>query len=265
MSSDPLPFDPHRFSTAAAHYRAGRAAYPPLLIRRVAEAVGVGEADRVLDLGCGPGQLAIGFGYFAAEVVGLDPEPRMLAAATAAALGLTPNVCFRQGSSYTLNADLGRFRLVTMGRSFHWMDRAATLERLDQMIEPGGAVALFHDTHLEVPENDWRKRWREIIEHYTSGDPVRQRRKAGTWRSHEAVLLESPLCRLERISLVQHLVSTNATLLERALSMSSTSRARIGERVDALLRDLSLLLAEIAPDGVATEVLEWSALIARRA
>ncbi|MGH7077390.1 MAG: class I SAM-dependent methyltransferase [Acetobacteraceae bacterium] len=156
MPSDPLPFDPHRFITAAGHYRAGRVPYPPALIRRVAEAVGLRDADRVLDLGCGPGQLAIGFGYFAGDVIGLDPEPGMLAAATAAALGLTPNVQFRQGSSYSLAATLGRFRLVTMGRSFHWMDRAATLERLDQLIERDGAVALFHDTHLEVPENDWR-------------------------------------------------------------------------------------------------------------
>ncbi|MGH7068588.1 MAG: class I SAM-dependent methyltransferase, partial [Acetobacteraceae bacterium] len=226
--------------------------------------VGLGDADRVLDLGCGPGQLAIGFGYLAGDVIGLDPEPRMLAAATAAALGLSPNVQFRQGSSYSLDATLGRFRLITMGRSFHWMDRAATLDRLDEMTERDGAVALFHDTHLEVPENDWRKRWREIIERYASDDPLRQRRRAGTWRSHEAILLESPFCRLERVSLVERLVSTNATLIERALSMSSTSRARIGERVDSLLQDLSRLLAEVAPSGTVTEVLEWSALIARR-
>ncbi|MGH7085251.1 MAG: hypothetical protein ACREFN_09715 [Acetobacteraceae bacterium] len=159
---------------------------------------------------------------------------------------------------------LGRFRLVTMGRSFHWMDRAATLERLDEMIERDGAVALFHDTHLEAPESDWRKRWREIIERCASDDPLREQRRAGTWRSHDAVLLQSPFCRLERLSLVRRQVSTTQSLTERALSMSSTSRARIGERVDSLLHDLSRLLAEVAPGGTVTEVLEWSALIARR-
>jgi predicted RNA methylase len=65
------PFDPHRFETAALHYRAGRIPYPPRLIRRIAEVVGLREDHRVLDLGCGPGQLAIAFGFFAGEVVGV--------------------------------------------------------------------------------------------------------------------------------------------------------------------------------------------------
>ncbi len=264
MPSDPLPFDPHRFSAAAAHYRAGRAPYPPLLIRRVAEAVMPGAGGRVLDLGCGPGQLAIGFAYFADEVIGLDPEPRMLAAAAEAALGLTPNVQFRQGSSYDLGPDLGRFRLAVMGRSFHWMDRSATLARLDEMIETGGAVALFHDTHLEVPENAWRKRWREITERYASGNPLRERRHSETWVSHEAVLLGSVFSRLERLSLVARRVSTTDSLMERALSMSSTSHALIGERANEMTAELSALMAEVAPDGQAAEVLEWTALIARR-
>ncbi len=101
--SDPPAFDPHRFRVAAAHYRRGRTPSPPLLIRRVAEAVGLRETHRVLDLGCGPGQLAIGFAFFAGEVVGLDPEPEMLAAAQQGAEGLVPNAAFRQGSSYQIS------------------------------------------------------------------------------------------------------------------------------------------------------------------
>jgi cyclopropane fatty-acyl-phospholipid synthase-like methyltransferase len=45
------------------------------LIRRVADVVGLREDHRVLDLGCGPGQLAIGFGYFAGEVIGAPACP----------------------------------------------------------------------------------------------------------------------------------------------------------------------------------------------
>ena len=72
MTATP-PFDPRRFESAALHYRAGRIPYPPRLIRRIAELVGLRESHRVLDLGCGPGQLAIAFGFFAGEVVGVDP------------------------------------------------------------------------------------------------------------------------------------------------------------------------------------------------
>ena len=44
-----------------------------------------------------------------------------------------------------------------------------TLRRLEGMIEPGGAVALFHDHHPEVPENAWLERWREVRRRYDTG------------------------------------------------------------------------------------------------
>ncbi len=263
--SDPLPFEPDRFRTSAAHYRAGRPPYPPTLIRRVAERVGLGDAHRVLDLGCGPGPLAIGFAYFAGSVLGLDPEPGMLAIATEAARGLAPNVSFCQGSSYDLDPALGSFHLVTMGRSFHWMDRAETLRRLDAMIAPDGAVALFHGGHLDVPENGWTGEWRAITDRYAVDDPLHAQRRAGTWIRHEAFLLASAFCRLERLSLVTRQEITIDSLRERALSMSSLSRARLGKRTETLSQELAAFFARAAPSGTVSEVLEWSALIARRA
>jgi len=262
---DPYPFEPNRFHSAAAHYLAGRPPYPPSLIRRVAEAVPVRDRHRVLDLGCGPGQLAIGFAYFAREVVGLDPEPNMLAAATEATRGLTPNVSFRQGSSYDLSPELGCFRLVTMGRSFHWMDRAETLRRLDPLIDDRGAVALFHGNHADVPENAWVQQWRTIVDRYATRDGVRARiRSSEGWLRHEAVLLASPFCRLETVSIIESRAITADSLIDRVLSMSSTSRSRIGARADQMVLELRELLPHIAPLGTLREVLEWRALIARR-
>jgi hypothetical protein len=46
--------------------------------------------------------------------------------------------------------------------------------------------------------------------------------------------------------------------------MSSTSRARIGERVDRMVQELRDLLRRIAPFGTVIEIMEWTALIARR-
>ena len=40
------------------------------------------------------------------------------------------NIEWRFGGSKDLSPALGQFRLVTMGNSFHWMDRARTLEAL---------------------------------------------------------------------------------------------------------------------------------------
>ena len=76
--SQPAAFDPHRFQSAAPHYLTGRPYYAPALIDRVAELCGLGGADRVLDLGCGPGQLAVAFAAHAGSVLAIDPEPEML-------------------------------------------------------------------------------------------------------------------------------------------------------------------------------------------
>lgn len=262
--SEPIPFDPHRFQSAAAHYRAGRPAYPPALLRRVAMATGLGDADRVLDLGCGPGPLAIGFAFFAGEVLAIDPEPRMLEQAAAAAQGLAPNVVFRLGSSNDLDASLGRFRLAVMGRSFHWMDRRATLAALDTMIEPGGGVVLFGDEYPDVPENTWRAAWRDMRDRYLVDDELHQRRRQGSWLRHEAVLLESAFCRLEAISIIERRRRTAESLIEQALSQSSTSRGRIGARADAMIEELRALLGHVAPGGSLVEVVRCNALIARR-
>jgi predicted RNA methylase len=57
-------FAVRRFQSAAAHYCAGRAPYPAALITRTAELLKLDRRDRIMDLGCGPAQLAIGFAPF---------------------------------------------------------------------------------------------------------------------------------------------------------------------------------------------------------
>jgi SAM-dependent methyltransferase len=264
MSADPLPFEPRRFRTAATHYLAGRPAYPPGLIRRVAQLVGLDGTGRVLDLGCGPGQLGIGFAYFASEVLAIDPEPEMLRIAASTARGLVPNLTVMQGSSQDIGPALGRFRATVMGRSFHWMDRAETLRRLDTMLEPGGAVVLLGDRHLDVPENAWRAEYRELLDGHAPQDNYRTARRGGSWVRHEAFLLDSAFCQLETVSVIERRRTKAADLVDRALSMSGTSRARIGDAADVLAQQVGELAARIAPDGVVTEVVEAHAVIARR-
>ena len=61
---------------------------------------------------------------------------------------------------------MGPFRLVAMGRAFHWMDRAATLAMLDRIVTPDGGVALFHDAHPPVAENGWFKTLCDVQDKY---------------------------------------------------------------------------------------------------
>src|SRR5215472_284873 len=142
-------FQPRRFRSAAQHYLAGRPAYSPRLIRHVAQFTGLTTNNRVLDLGCGPGMLAGAFAPLAGEVIAVDPEPEMLRIAETEFGGIW-RISFVHGSSFDLSPALGYFRLVTMGRSFQWMDRVETLRRLDKLIEPGGTVALFNSGYRDA-------------------------------------------------------------------------------------------------------------------
>lgn len=258
------PFEQRRFRTAAAHYLRGRPAYSPALLRRVAGMCGLDGRGRVLDLGCGPGQLALGFAFLAAEVVALDPEPEMRRIAAALAEGVAPNMAVREGGSDSLGPELGRFRVVAIGRAFHWMDRAGTLRRLDEVVEPGGRIALFGTTHPDLPVNAWRGAWREILDRYGGADETGRLRRTGGMR-HEAVLLDSPFPVLERVGVLDRRATPVERLVERALSMSGTSRARIGDKADRLAEELREALAGCATDGMVTELVESQALLAGRA
>jgi SAM-dependent methyltransferase len=253
----PLPFEPDRYRSAAEHYEQGRVPYDPALIRRVAKVTGTTPQHRILDLGCGPGQLARRFAPLVREVVAVDPSAEMLTLARALASEAT-NIQFLAGSSYELGPTLGLFHLVLMGRSFHWMDRVDTLNRLDQMIEQAGAVALFNDSAPAVPASAWRKVWHDIRERYERNASPRKRDV--DWIRHEAILLDSPFSRVERFGVIERRVLDVEILIQRTLSMSSSSPSHLGrEKTAALTADLRAVLADVCE-----EVVETSTLVAWR-
>ena len=77
----------------------------------------------LIDLGTGPGLLALGFAPYVGRIVGVDPEPAMIAAATEAAARASQALTLIEGKAEELPADIGSFDVVTIGRALHWMDR----------------------------------------------------------------------------------------------------------------------------------------------
>ena len=260
----PIPFKPRRFRSAAPHYLQGRPAYAPALIQDVAALCGLDGTGSLLDLGCGPGQLATAFRPYVADALGMDPEPEMLALATRYAKEAGAEITFREGSSQDLAPGMGPFRLVTIGRAFHWMDRAETARRLDTLLDPGGALVLLQTRHVDVPDNAWRQEFERVLDSALGGGERGMWKRPG-WVRHEGVLIDSPLSDLHTAGVIERRQTPAGTLLYRALSMSSTSRDRLGEEGEARLRDgLQRLVEAASVDGMVTEVIESSALIARR-
>ena len=129
-----------------------------------------------------------------------------------------------QGSSYrSRRRQLGRFHLVVMGRSFHWMDRVDTLRRLDALVEPDGAVALFADRYPELPVNAWRQELRALTDRYI--DRAKHWR-GPDWVRHEVPLLESAFSQLEEIAVIEPRAVTAPRSWSSACSRCRARRAR---------------------------------------
>jgi SAM-dependent methyltransferase len=72
-----------RFASTVGFYARYRKPYPPKFFKKVAEKIVLRGNESLLDVGCGPALLAIGFGPFVGRCTGLDPETGMIAAAKA--------------------------------------------------------------------------------------------------------------------------------------------------------------------------------------
>jgi ubiquinone/menaquinone biosynthesis C-methylase UbiE len=259
-----VPYEPRRFASTVAYYERYRLGYPDRLIARVARLSGLGPGDPVLDLGAGTGMLAVQFARLGMAVTAMDPEPDMLAACEEASRTAGVTMTLRQGSSYDLTPDMGPFRLVVMGRSFHWMDRAATLAMLERIVSPDGGVAFFHDAHPPVPENAWFKVMREVQDRFGRSEETHVKERRSGHSRYEPFLLASQFTQLDGLSVTIRQQLAVDDLVGRAFSMSTCSREKLGERAQAFAAALTTALRDLSPDGTFVEVAELVALLARR-
>ncbi|HEX8380461.1 MAG TPA: class I SAM-dependent methyltransferase [Allosphingosinicella sp.] len=248
------------FAAAAPYYRQFRSAYSPELFDRVREACALPQGARMLDLGCGPGTLAIPFSEHCSYILAIDPEPAMIEEGRRGCAAA--NVEFRVAGSDDLSPAMGRFDLVTIGRAFHWMDRAEVLRRLDSMIEPDGAVALFAEPVLAIAENSWKPGHDRVIAAYRREVEIPPPPDSGA--SEEGLLLASPFRRMGRVSTIKTARTPVESLVGRAFSTPGTTPAELDERAAEFRQALVEALAPFATAEGVLEISEPQALIARR-
>ena len=144
-----------RFATTVTLYEELRTPYPPAFFREVAQQLALTKAHALIDLGTGPGLLALGFAPYVGRIVGVDPEPAMLAAAKKAAERAGQDLTLIAGKAEDLPDDIGPFDVVTIGRALHWMDRGLTLERLERLVAPDGVILVCSSVSAGEGRNPW--------------------------------------------------------------------------------------------------------------
>ena len=121
------------------------------MARRVANLARLTGADRVVDIGCGPGTAVRIAAARGVSATGIDPDPTMLRYARLL-VSLRPRVSARfvQGSAEALPLTDGDATVVwALSSVHHWSDRAAGLAEALRVLTPGGRLLLVE--RLKVP------------------------------------------------------------------------------------------------------------------
>jgi SAM-dependent methyltransferase len=251
-------YDPTLYSGSAPHYARGRPPYSRELAPRLRGELGLDGTGRLLDVGCGPGILALELAPLFAETIGLDPDAEMLREAELRAreMGRSDVRWIRALAEDLPKLGLGAFRLVTFGQSFHWTDRERVAESVYDLLEPGGALALVVHTApgRPVPEGPGAP----PIPHDAIGALVERylgpRRRTGPGFHPDR--FEHALARTRfgapdvlfcpgRADIVQDA----DRVLSNFLSMSWSAPHRFGERLAEFEAEVRRLLAAASPDG----------------
>ena len=138
------------FTGAAHYYEQGRLPYPPGLADAFAGSLGADGTGRLLDVGCGPGSIALRLAARYRDVVGVDSDAGMIAEAERlASQREVVNATFMQGRAEDLPMGRGMFDTITFAASFHWMQRERVAAIARGMLAVGGAVV-----HVDIDRTE---------------------------------------------------------------------------------------------------------------
>ena len=142
-----------RFGRVAPDYARHRAGFPDELFRRL-EGFGIGNPnERALDLGTGTGTIARAMAARGARVVGLDPDPDLLAEARRLARAAGVAVRYVVGRAERTGLPDADMDVVFAGQCWHWFDRPAEAREVARVLIPGGALVIAHFDWLPLPGN----------------------------------------------------------------------------------------------------------------
>jgi SAM-dependent methyltransferase len=109
--------------------------------------LGLRTGERLLDVGCGPGDAALALAAdlgATGEVVGIDVSAAMLAVARDRASSAPCPVRFSIGDALDLDEPDGSFDAVRSERTLQWLaDPEAAINEMARVLRPGGRIALI--------------------------------------------------------------------------------------------------------------------------
>lgn len=253
------------FASTERQYLRYRPGHPGSFLDHIAA---LEPSGTVLDLGCGPGTIALALAERGRDVIGVDANPQMLDAAREAAAQrvMRGKTQWRLGDAHVL-ADLPPVAGVAIGDAFHWFDRARVLRELDRVVVPGGFVAVLMSFAAGTAKPWWFPLIDRVVARHLG--TVRRAGPADLYRSpvdgdHETVLRSSTFARLTVSRTDQALYMDLEQVIGNQYTQAYSSSAVLGDRLAAFDQDLRATLRAAEPSGQFTATVQPALIIARR-
>ena len=250
------------FDGTAAYYDRFRAPYAQAAIDFIVERYSLCKDMRALDLGCGPGTIAIPLSNTVGEVVAVDPDADMIAEGRrlAASRGRR-NIEWLWSKAEDIPLGTDSFRVTTIGQAFHWMDRDEVLRKLAILTAEGGGLALVNPGRRR-PQESWEPVADQIVAKFL-GPPTRHPKSNPQEPEHEPALLRSEyFSNFTAHEFPSTITRDTNSIIGCVYSMSSSAKPLFGDNAMAFELDLTTALLSLNPPGIFNEHLETEVLIA---
>jgi len=257
------------FRGTVGFYRQYRPGIPPNVADVLDAAVAEGKPRRLLDVGTGTGLVVEALLGRFDDIIAIDNDREMLAAAEEALRPRLPDethLLLQQVTAEDFTPPPGWLAdLVTICRAFHWLDQAAVLERLDDQVSQDGAVAIFGDNSFWVATNPWKAAVRSHIQ-----DFLGEQRRAGnsTFQHHDRpysdIMRESPFAKVEEFTVPVTRTWTADSILGYLYSTSFAAPQLFGDRLDEFDQTVRTTLTQFSDSDTFLEDNEFLIRIGRR-
>jgi SAM-dependent methyltransferase len=130
------------FNEVAVEYDRHRPTYPDALVDRACEVAGIGDGDRVLEIGCGTGQLTRSLLARGLRVTALEPGDQLIRVAEANLqdAGDVELVHARLEDVQLLRES---YEAVFSASAIHWVDPDLSWRKIADALAPSGTLALI--------------------------------------------------------------------------------------------------------------------------
>lgn len=247
-----------RFDSTVPFYARYREPYPASFFREVVRRENVHSSNRLIDIGCGPGSLAIGFAPYVKSCVCVDVETEMLAAARVEAARAGVHVEIIQARIEDLPPDIGQFQVVTIGRALHWFDREEAIAVLERIVDAEGFIAICGTRTFSAASQGWTGKFHEIRRAWSAEqDESRYHINLDDW------FRGSRFHKTGQVEVTETHPVTIADLIGRALSLSTTSPEVLGDRRPEFEAAMREALEPLSNNGMFDEQVTAIATILR--